>query len=143
MQSNDARILRGAAIPTVCAGLVGVGVGAFVAGSSGAVGAGLGAVLVLVFFGAGLYGMSVVGQRWPELLLGAGLLVYTTQILVLLLLLRIFRDVTFMDSRVFGITMLGAVLVWIASQAWSNVRAKTPYVVVDSDKSPTGPEVRS
>ncbi|MEK8144875.1 hypothetical protein NKH18_35000 [Streptomyces sp. M10(2022)] len=126
MQSNDARILRGAAIPTACAGLIGVLVGAVTVGSSGAIGAGIGTLLVLAFFGAGLYGMSVVGRRWPELFLGAGLLVYTTQILVLLLLLRVFRDMTFMDTRVFGITMLGCVLVWIAGQAWSNVRAKTP-----------------
>ncbi|MFD7967615.1 hypothetical protein [Streptomyces clavifer] len=143
MQSNDARILRGAAIPTACAGLIGVVVGAVTVGSAGAIGAVIGTVLVLAFFAAGLYGMSAVGRRMPELFLGAGLLVYTTQILVLLLLLRVFRDVTFMDGRVFGITMLGCVLVWVAGQATSNMRVKTPYVVPDSDKSSTGTEHRS
>lgn len=142
MPSNDARILRGAAIPTACAGLIGVAVGASTAGVAGAVGAAIGAVVVLAFFAGGLYGIGVVGKRWPELLLGAGLLLYTTQILLLVILLVIFRDATFMDGRVFGLTALGCVLVWVAGQAWSNVRAKTPYVVPESDKSPTGPERR-
>ncbi|MEE1927508.1 hypothetical protein V1J52_04785 [Streptomyces sp. TRM 70351] len=128
MQSNDARILRGAAIPSACAGLIGVIVGAAVAGAEGALGAGLGTVVVLAFFGAGLLALSRIGRRWPELLLGAGFLVYTTQILVMLLLLALLRDATFMDGRVFGFTVLGALLVWLAAQAWTSTRVKTLYV---------------
>ncbi|UGY93657.1 hypothetical protein [Streptomyces gobiensis] len=143
MQSNDARILRGAAIPTACVGLVGVLVGAVTAGASGAIGAAIGAVLVLAFFGAGLYGLSRVGQRWPELFLGAGFLVYTTQVIVMFILLRVFRDATFMDGRVFGFTMAAGVFVWLAGQAWTHTRTKTFYVEPDTAKTPVDSESRA
>ncbi|GAA4683767.1 hypothetical protein GCM10023347_43660 [Streptomyces chumphonensis] len=128
MQSNDARILRGAAIPTACAGLVGVLVGAAVAGAEGALGAALGTVVVIAFFGLGLYAISRIGEAWPQLLLGAGFLVYTTQVGVMLVLLLLFRDATWMDGRVFGLTVLACLLVWLAAQAWTHTRVKQLYV---------------
>jgi ATP synthase protein I len=143
MQSNDARILRGAAIATSCVGLVAVAAGAVTAGAPGAVGAMIGTVLVVSFFGLGLYGLSRVGERRPELFLGAGLVIYTTQILVLLVLLRVFRDVTFMDGLVFGLAMIACALVWLAGQAWLNVRAKTPYIQPGSARAPADTEVHA
>ncbi|MTE21036.1 hypothetical protein F0L17_18310 [Streptomyces sp. TRM43335] len=128
MQSNDARILRGAAIPSACVGLAGVIVGAVVAGGEGALGAGLGTVLVIAFFGAGLHVLGRIGRKWPELLLGAGFLVYTTQVVVMLLLLKFLRGATFMDGRVFGLTVLACLLVWLAAQAWTQTRIKSLYV---------------
>ncbi|MDK1474828.1 hypothetical protein QNO07_15605 [Streptomyces sp. 549] len=142
MQSNDARILRGAAIPTACAGLIGTVVGAFVAGGEGAIGAALGTVLVLAFFCVGLYLLSVIGERWPAMFMGAAVLVYTTQVLIMLILLRIFRDATFMDGRVFGFVMLACILVWLAAQAWSHTRVKTLYVEPESSQADTGTEPR-
>lgn len=140
MQSNDARILRGAAVPTACVGFAGVAVGAVTAGAEGALGAALGTVLVVAFFATGLYGLSKIGEKWPELLLGAGLLVYTTQVLVMLILLRVFRDATFMDGLVFGLTMLVCIITWLAAQSWANVRAKTLYVDPQQAKDPSAAE---
>lgn len=132
MQSNDARILRGAAVPTAVAGLTGTVLAGVVAGGKGALGAGIGTALVLLFFAAGLHAIRTIGQRWPELLMSAGLLVYTTQVAVLLVLLLIFRDAGFMNGRAFGLTMLACALVWPAAQAWMQTRVKTPYVVTDA-----------
>ncbi|GAA2399559.1 hypothetical protein GCM10010420_27540 [Streptomyces glaucosporus] len=146
MQSNDARILRGAAIPSACAGLVGVVVGAVVAGAEGALGAGLATVLVVAFFGVGLHVLGRVGRKWPELLLGMGFLVYTTQVIVMLLLLKLLRDATFMDGRVFGLTALACLLVWLAAQAWAQTRVKALYVepggAEDSSGKPRATETR-
>ncbi|MCX2967303.1 MULTISPECIES: hypothetical protein [Streptomyces] len=134
MQSNDARILRGAAIPSACAGLVGVLVGTLVSGGQGALGAGLGTVLVIAFFGAGLLALSRIGQAWPEFLLGAGFLVYTTQVGVMLVLLMLLRDATWLDGRVFGLTVLACLLTWLAAQAWMHTRVKTLYVEPAGDR---------
>lgn len=137
MQSNDARILRGAAIPTAVVGLVVVVVAGIVAGGKGALGAGLGTIVAVAFFAAGLEGLRMVGQRWPELLMGAGLLVYTTQIFVLLMLLVAFRDATFMNGRAFGLAALACAIVWPAGQAWMQMRVKTLYVDPSSDSKPS------
>ncbi|KPC70192.1 ATP synthase I, partial [Streptomyces sp. NRRL WC-3753] len=77
MLSNDARILRGAAIPSLGAGLIGTLIGGITVGSQGAIGGAVGTALTLAFFGAGLKAMSVIGRRWSELFMAAGLLVYT------------------------------------------------------------------
>ncbi|MBW1601460.1 hypothetical protein JJV70_04930 [Streptomyces sp. JJ66] len=143
MQSNDARILRGAAIPSACAGLVGVVVGTLVAGAQGALGAALGTVLVLAFFGAGLVALSRIGEAWPHLLLGAGFLVYTTQVGVMLVLLLLLRDATWMDGRVFGLTVLACLLVWLAAQAWTHTRVKTLYVDPPAPSTSTDAEPRA
>lgn len=136
MQSNDARILRGAAVPTALAGLVGTVVAGVVAGGKGVLGGAIGTVIVLLFFAAGLHALKVIGKRWPELLMSAGLLVYTTQIAVLLVLLLVLRDATFLNGRAFGFTMLACALVWPAAQAWMQTRVKTPYIDTDT---PSGP----
>ncbi|MBB1254946.1 hypothetical protein [Streptomyces alkaliterrae] len=138
MQSNDARILRGAAIPTALAGLIGVGVSGAVAGGQGALGAVVGTVLVLLFFTAGLHGLGIVGRKWPELLMGAGLLVYTTQIFALLIALFIFRDADYLNGRALGFTALVCALVWPAAQAWMQTRVKTLYVDTDGPSADGG-----
>ncbi|MBU7596376.1 hypothetical protein JGS22_001655 [Streptomyces sp. P38-E01] len=137
MQSNDARILRGAAIPAAAVGLVAVVVAGFVAGGKGALGAALGAVVGIAFFAAGLHGLRVVGQRWPELLMSAGMLVYVTQVAVLLILLLVFRDATFMNGRAFGLAALACAVVWPIGQAWMQSRVKTLYVQPSSEDKPS------
>ncbi|KPC92133.1 ATP synthase I, partial [Streptomyces sp. NRRL F-6602] len=53
MLSNDARILRGAAIPSFGAGLLGTLIGGITVGAQGAIGGAVGTVLTLAFFGVG------------------------------------------------------------------------------------------
>ncbi|MBX6768518.1 MAG: hypothetical protein IRY90_15425, partial [Actinomadura rubrobrunea] len=50
MHSTDARILRGAAIPSGLAGLAAIAAAVPLAGTKGALGAALGTVVVLAFF---------------------------------------------------------------------------------------------
>ncbi|MCK1797492.1 hypothetical protein MTQ01_15960 [Streptomyces sp. XM4193] len=137
MQSNDARILRGAAIPAAAVGLVAVVVAGFVAGGKGALGAALGVAVAIGFFAAGQHGLRIVGERWPELLMGAGLLLYMTQIAVLLVLLLVLRDASFMNGRAFGLAALACGIAWPVGQAWMQTRVKTLYVQPNSDEKPS------
>ncbi|MFI9625517.1 hypothetical protein [Streptomyces sp. NPDC052042] len=114
---------------TAATGAVATLIAGIVAGGQGALGGALGTVVAVAFFGIGLALLERVGRRWPELFLGAGLLVYMTQILVLVLLLRGFRDATFMNGRAFGIAVVACVLAWLVGQVWTHVRSRTPYVV--------------
>lgn len=143
MQSNDARILRGAAIPTALAGLCAVGVGAAVAGTKGALGAAIGALLVGAFFGLGLYALGRIGERWPELFLGAAMAVYVTQIMLMLIPMKLLRDATFIDGRVFGLTMLVCIVVWLAGQTLAQLRVKTLYVQPEPSAAASAPEGQS
>lgn len=138
MQSNDARILRGAAIPTAAVGVGAVVIAGIVAGGKGALGAALGALVGTLFFAVGLYALGVVGKRWPELFLGSALLIYMTQIAALLIVLLVFRDATFMNGRSFGFAALACALVWPAAQTWMSMRVKTLYVEPESTSQGPG-----
>lgn len=128
MQSNDARIIRGAAIPTAAAGVLTVTGAAIAAGADGAVGAALGVLVAAAFFGSGLLALAEVGRRWPDLFFGAAFVVYTTQMGVLLLLLLLLRDASFLHGRAFACGVAVGTAVWLAGQVRVHMRLKTPYV---------------
>lgn len=128
MQSNDARILWSAAVPTAVAGIAAVAVSAAVAGGKGAVGAAVGAALVIAFFSVGLIALQRTAREFPHLFQAMGLLVYTTQLLLLAVLLAVFKDTTLFDLKAFALTLLGATVVWVAAQVRGHMKAKILYV---------------
>ncbi|WP_062212461.1 hypothetical protein [Streptomyces sp. NBRC 109706] len=133
MQSIDARIIRGAAIPTAAVGAVATVVAALLAGASGAGGTALGVFVAAAFFAIGLLSLGYVGQRWPELFLGAAFLIYTTQMGLLLLLLVLLKDADFLNGRAFAIGVVVGTVVWLAGQARSHLTAKILYVEPEAD----------
>ncbi|MFJ9966517.1 hypothetical protein [Streptomyces avermitilis] len=137
MQSNDARTLLHCALPTAAAGVVGVVVSAAVAGGKGALGAGFGTVLVLLFMCSGLVVLLRTARSLPHLFQMMGLLLYTTQILLLMILLTIFRGTSVFNPKCFALTLLAATLVWIAAQVRSHMKAKVLYVEPDSARTPS------
>lgn len=128
MQSHDARIIRGAAIFAAAAGALAVVIGAVAAGADGAAGAAFGTGLALAFFGLGQLALVRAGRRWPELFLGIGFLVYTTQIGLLMALLFLLRDASFLHGGAFGAGVLMASVGWLFGQARAGIVLKTPYV---------------
>ncbi|NLU67131.1 hypothetical protein [Streptomyces sp. HNM0574] len=132
MQSNDARMLLHCAVPTGLAGVVGAVVGGVLDGGKGAIGGAAGAVIVILFMGIGLYVLQRTAKSLPHLFQAMGLLLYTTQILLLAVVLALFKDATFFNPHVFAFTLLGTTLVWIASQARAHMKAKILYVQPDS-----------
>lgn len=138
MQSNDAAIIRGAAIPTAAVGVLAVAIGAAVAAVDGAVGVALGVLLAAFFFGGGLLSLGYVGRRWPELFFGAAFLIYTTQMVLLAAALFLLRDASFLNTRAFAIGVMAGTAAWLAGQVRAHVRTKTPYVVPESAGAPSG-----
>ncbi len=128
MQSNDARMLLQCAVPTALAGAVAATVSAVLVGGKGAVGAAAGAAVVILFMGIGLAVLQGTAKSLPHLFQAMGLLLYTTQILLLAVVLMIFRDTTLFNTKAFAFSLLAAALVWVAAQARSHMKAKILYV---------------
>ncbi|MEU9121866.1 hypothetical protein AB0C96_18745 [Streptomyces sp. NPDC048506] len=135
MQSNDARLLLHAVVPTLAIGVIAVAVSAVVAGAAGAIGAVVGTALVVLVMGAGLLVLQKTAKNLPQLFQMMGLLLYTTQILFVLVFLIAFKDTTLFDTKAFALTLLGATLVWIAAQTRGHMKAKILYVDPDSAES--------
>lgn len=139
MQSNDARILWSAAVPTALAGAVGIAVSAAVAGGKGALGAAVGTVVVIAFFSAGLIALLRTAKSLPHLFQAMGLLVYTTQLLLLAVVLAIFKDTELFNLKAFAFTLLGTTVVWVAAQATAHMRSKILYVEPESEPAGGAP----
>ncbi|GAA1900167.1 hypothetical protein GCM10009716_07510 [Streptomyces sodiiphilus] len=139
MQSNDARIIRGAAIPTAVVGVIVTAAGAVVAGADGALGAALGSLVAAAFFGVGLVALGHVGHRWPELFFGAAFLIYTTQVVLLVIAMALLRDATFLNGRAFAAGVLACLFAWLTGQVVAHVRLKAPYVDPTPSSGPEGP----
>ncbi|PJE96054.1 hypothetical protein CUT44_19870 [Streptomyces carminius] len=132
MQSNDARMLLRCALPTAAAGAVAAVTGGVLAGGQGVIGAVFGAVIVILFMGIGLAVLQHTAKNFPHLFQAMGLMLYTTQLLLLAVVLAVFKNTTLFDTKVFAFTLLGTTLVWIAAQAYAHMKAKILYVEPDS-----------
>ncbi|ANZ16258.1 hypothetical protein ACH4YO_03720 [Streptomyces noursei] len=137
MQSNDARLLLHAAVPTLAAGAIAVAVSGAIAGATGAIGAVVGTALVVLVMGAGLAVLQMTAKKLPQLFQMMGLLLYTVQILFVAVFLIVFKDTTLFDTKAFAFTLLAATLVWIAAQTRGHMKAKILYVDPDSAKAET------
>lgn len=127
MQPNDARILRGAAIPTGIVGLVAIAAGLVLAGARGALGSAIGVAVVLVFFTLGLLVVSYVTKISQQLMLMAGLLSFLIKFVAVFALIAAFRGVTLWSAHAFGWTVITLTIVWLAAETNATINAKTPY----------------
>ncbi|MFG3253029.1 hypothetical protein [Streptomyces sp. NPDC048172] len=132
MQSNDARMLLHCAVPTAASGVVAAVLSGVFAGGKGAIGAAAGALVVILFMGMGLYVLQRTAKSFPHLFQAMGLLLYTVQILLLLVVVVVFQDTTLFDTKTFAFTLLGATVVWVASQGRAHLKAKIMYVEPES-----------
>jgi ATP synthase protein I len=143
MQSNDARMLLHTAAPTGAVGVIAIAVSAVLAGGKGALGAAFGTVLVLLFMGIGLVVLQRTARSYPHLFQAVGLMLYTTQLLLLAVFLAVFKHTTLFDVKVFAFTLLAATLVWIAAQARAHMKAKILYVEPESREDRKSEPTRS
>jgi ATP synthase protein I len=128
MQSSDARILRGAALPTCLAGLAAVAVCAAVAGSKGVIAAIMGTVLVVVFFTISLVAVTYAARISPQAMLPAALGSYVVKLLVIYSALAALQGVTIWNQRAFAWTVLALTLVWVFAEARGLIKTKMLYV---------------
>ncbi|WP_329413639.1 hypothetical protein OG802_24395 [Streptomyces sp. NBC_00704] len=137
MPSNDVRILVQAAVPTVAVGAVAAVVSGVVAGGKGVIGAVVATVVVIAFMGLGLFVLQRTAKSLPHLFQGMGLLLYTTQILLLFVFLAAFKHTTLFHPRAFAATLLAGTLVWIGAQTRAHMKSKILYVEPEPSSSTT------
>lgn len=135
MLSNDVRNLLHTAVPTAAAGVVAAVVSGVVAGGKGVVGAVVGTLVVILFMGIGLVVLQRTARSLPHLFQAMGLMLYTAQLLLLVIFVAVFKNTTLFHPKAFAITLVVATVVWVAAQARSFMKAKILYVEPESPKS--------
>ena len=128
MPSTDARLLLSAVVPSAAVGAIATVISGIVAGGKGAIGAVLGTLVVLLFMGIGMLVLQRTAKKHPQLFQAMGLLLYTTQLLVLFVFLALLKDTSAFDFKAFAFTLLATTVVWVAAQARAYMKAKIMYV---------------
>jgi ATP synthase protein I len=128
MQSNDARILRGAAILAAPVGIVATVVSALVAGEKGLIGGVVAVAVVAVFFGLGSAALMRLTRDNPQLVMMAGMLVYAVQILLIGVFIVVFKGTDLFNGRAFALTLLVTALAWVGGQVRHSLFGKMLYV---------------
>jgi ATP synthase protein I len=121
-------VLRGAIVVTSAVGVLAVVLAAVLRGGNAALGAGLGAAIVVAFFAFGQWAVGRVLAKSPETALAMGMIVYLTQIFALFILIALLKDATWLDPRSFALTIVVCTFVWIVTQIWGSSRLKTLVV---------------
>lgn len=127
MQSSDARMLRGAAIPT---GLVGVGaaaLGLVADGAKGALAAALATVVVIAFFSISALVVSWAAKISAQTMMLAALASYMVKILAVMVLVSSMDRVSIWNTKVFGWTVVGLALTFIAAEFRVTLQRR-PYI---------------
>ncbi|MFD6532589.1 hypothetical protein [Streptomyces sp. NPDC060184] len=132
MPTNDARTLLQTALPTAAAGVIAVAVSAGVAGGKGALGALVGTVVSLFFMGLGLVVLQRTARSLPHLFQMMGLMLYTAQLLLMVIFVAAFKNTTAFNPKAFAISLVALTLVWIGAQARAYMKAKILYVEPES-----------
>ncbi|MFZ1363165.1 MAG: hypothetical protein WAS05_09610 [Candidatus Nanopelagicales bacterium] len=126
--ANDKRLVVLPLIITAIAGVICIVLSAIFAGGSGTLASVIGAIVVLLFFGLGQFAVAWVLRNRPEISMGAALMVYLIQMIVLFILMIILKDATFFNSKVFALTIVVCALVWTASAVTTLVKSNVLYV---------------
>ncbi|TDQ47964.1 hypothetical protein [Actinorugispora endophytica] len=145
MQEHDARILRGAAIPTLVVGGGAVAVFSAIAGTAGAVGAAIALLLVLVFFGVSGLAVARASRHNPDLFMPAmmgAFLVKAVLLAVVLLVVRGAGPIAWLDTTAFAVTALLGVVSWLGGHVRVLATSKTPHVEPFPDTVPTDAGIR-
>jgi ATP synthase protein I len=133
MQDQDAKILRGAAIPTLVVGVVVTAVFAYLSGADGLLGAALGTLVVLAFFSLSWFVISKASESGPTMMMGAAFGTYLVKIVLLGILLVSFRETSAFDFQAFAWAILLGTLVFMGFQVRAFLRQRMLYV--DPDRS--------
>ncbi|MCX4488514.1 hypothetical protein HFP69_10575 [Streptomyces sp. ARC12] len=132
MQSDMRELLR-IATPTAAVGAIATLVGGLLAGGEGAIGAAVGCVVVIVFMAFGMVALQWAAKTMPHLLQGMGLMIYSAQLVLLLVFILSIRNTSLFNLRAFALSLVVAVITWITVQTVRHARSKTLYVDPDAD----------
>ena len=127
MHTSDARMFRGAAIPTSVVGVGAVLIGLVTAGAKGAFAAALAAVVVIAFFSVSALVVSWAAKYSAQTMMLAALASYAVKILAVMVLVSAMNEVTIWNTTVFGWTVVGLALLWIAAE-FRVALQRRPYI---------------
>lgn len=143
MPSNDVRNLLHTAVPTAAVGVIAAVVSGFTAGGKGALGAVVGTLIVMLFMGIGMVVLQRTAKTLPQLFQAMGLMLYTAQLLLLLIFVAVFKRTTLFSPRAFAITLIVATVAWVAAQARAHMKAKIFYIDPEPSKAGTAQKTGS
>lgn len=135
MPSQDTRTLLLSAVPTAAVGAIVAVVSGVVAGGKGALGAGIGTLVVIAFMGLGMLVLQRTAKSLPQLFQAMGMMLYVAQLLLLLIFMGLFKDTTLFNPKAFALALVVATVTWMAAQARAHMKAKILYVEPDSEQS--------
>jgi ATP synthase protein I len=136
-------LLRGALVPTLVVAAPVTGASAVLAGRPGALGALVGAAVVVVFSGAGLLAVRAARGAAPSVLLVVALGSFLARVILFGLALQAANAIEDLDTVLHrGATVVGVVscvIAWMAGEIWAFRRLRVPtYDLDDASASTTG-----
>lgn len=126
-------MLRYALWPAVAVVVAGITVGTLVAGVEGSLGALVGGIVAFASSFATLWLMRRTAAFNPMLVMGAALGGFIGKMLILLIVMLLLGNVSFLHTESLAFTMLAVVVVWAAMDMIAFRRTKIPTLIISSD----------
>jgi ATP synthase protein I len=133
MLAKYATIVRRAGALTAVAAAIMVGVSAALVGTKGLIGALIGVAIVTVFFGISVVVVGRAARISPPAMMLAAIITYLVKIVALAVVVSALNGTTAFSTRVLGVTAIGCILVWSATQVITTIKLKMLYVEPDSE----------
>lgn len=141
MLAKYAIIVRRAGALTAAAAAVMVAVSAALVGAKGLYGALIGVGIVTVFFGISVLVVGRAARISPQAMMVAAMVTYVVKIVALAVVVSTLHGISGFSDRALGLTAIGLILVWCATQAITAIKIKMLYVEPEQ-QSPQQPAQR-
>jgi ATP synthase protein I len=141
MLAKYAIIVRRAGALTAAAAAVMVAVSAALVGAKGLYGALIAVGIVTVFFGISVLVVGRAARISPQAMMVAAMVTYVVKIIALAVVVSTLHGISGFSDRDLGVTAIGLILVWCATQAITAIKIKMLYVEPEQ-KSPQQPAQR-
>lgn len=126
-------MLRTALWPGLATVVVGVALSAVFAGAAGAVGALIGGALAFASSLATLWLMRRTSALSPQVVMAAGIGGMLGKMILLLVVMIVLGEASWLHRESLAFTMLATVLVWAAMEAVAFRRTKIPTLIIDPE----------
>jgi ATP synthase protein I len=136
MLAKYAIIVRRAGALTAAAAAVMVAVSAALVGAQGLYGALIAVGIVTVFFGISVLVVGRAARISPQAMMVAAMVTYVVKIVALAVVVSTLHGISGFSDRALGLTAIGLILVWCATQAITAIKIKMLYVEPEQQSPP-------